>query len=266
METKQVKQTAIFKRCKCGGKTRKKPRGCDNVNVDSPISKPDLAIYSQLEQLSLGNVPSWDSPDITTNSWAPFRLREEAAITVRNLSSDTPAINAKVHYGTAPFGIGTQITPRLTKVVNIAPNSQIQLLFPLYQETLNGDPRVGVFIAIEHPNDPKSINNTGSQVHDGGYTSESGKVFKVKIPVINDSNFTREIQLSVMPTDVLAELSMSSKVFLPYEQVLIELEITIPGFLTGTPSSIINRQVTVVGRLASGELIGGVTRLIRIDN
>ena len=65
---------------------------------DVPIRRPDLAIYSQLEEIAAGHIPRWDNPDIVTNDWGPFRLMDEARITVRNLSADTPAVNALVHY------------------------------------------------------------------------------------------------------------------------------------------------------------------------
>ncbi len=260
-------RTGFWKGCRCGGnrKTRTST-GCNSIVTSDPVQKPDLAIYSQEEELSNGNIPNYDSPDIITNSWRPFRLRNEANVKVRNLSPSVPAINTLVHYATSPFGIGTQQERKLTKVVNLAPNQEIELNFPLDASTLEGDPRVGVHIMIEHPHDPNQVNNYGSQVHDGGYTTESGRTFSIQIPVFNDSNFTRQINLTLMPTDVIASLNTTSHVFAPYEQLIVTLNIEIPGFLNGAADSIINRAVTAVGRLNDGTLIGGVTRLIRIDN
>jgi hypothetical protein len=73
-------------------------------------------------------------------------------------------------------------------MVSIGVNSEIELTFPLDQKTLKGDPRVGVHIKIEHPHDPVLINNVGSQVHDGGYTTESGRKFSLRFPLLNNSN------------------------------------------------------------------------------
>ena len=253
--------------CKCGGKLKGNgKKKCQSIKPDSPIEKPDLAIYSQTEVLAAGNIPTWDSPDITTNHWGPFRLMEEAKVRVRNLSPKVPAVNALVHYFIAPFGIGTRKELKLTKVVNIAAGAEVELNFPLDQATLQGDPRVGVHILIEHPKDPNAINNTGEQIHDGGFTSESGRNFSVQIPVLNDSSVSRQIQLSIMPTDIIASVSPSSHVFAPFEQINVTLNIEVPAFLSGTPANYIQRGVTVVGRLSNGELVGGVTRLIRIDN
>ncbi|MFK8102578.1 MAG: hypothetical protein AB8G15_08635 [Saprospiraceae bacterium] len=261
-------QTKSFlKGCQCGG-VRKTPgkKGCQNIVTDSPVEKPDLAIYSQVEVLAQGDIPNWDSPDIATNQWRPFRLMEEARVTVRNLSPTVPAIRALVHYAISPFGIGTRQERKLTKVINLAPNSQVDLNFPLDQSTLEGDPRVGVHILIEHPHDPSLINNAGSQVHDGGYTSESGRSFSVQVPVYNDSNFSREFNLSIMPTDLIASINPNTRVLAAREQIIATLTIQVPNFLSGAPDNVLNRAVTVVGRLSGGELIGGVTRLLRIDN
>ena len=56
--------------------------------------------------------------------------------------------------------------------------------FPLHQEVLAGDPRTGVHIAIEHPTDPQGAPTTLAffRVHDGGYTTESGRSFDVGHP------------------------------------------------------------------------------------
>jgi hypothetical protein len=40
----------------------------------TPPLKSDPAIYSQEEQLALGQEVTWDSPDITTNHFSPWRL------------------------------------------------------------------------------------------------------------------------------------------------------------------------------------------------
>lgn len=260
-------QTSL-RRCKCGGKSRPpESQNCVTLPPDTPIKKPDLAIYSQIEELSLGNIPTWDSPDIVTNEWRPFRLLTEALVTIRNLSVEAPAINTLVHYSISPFGIGMREELKLSKRVNVAVGSEVQLKFPLDQQTVDGDPRVGAHIRIEHPHDPVRINNAGSQVHDGGFTSESGRNFTVQIPVLNNSNFTREIQLGLMPTDgIVASIDPVAQTFAPFQETIATLSIQVSGALSGTPGNSISRAVTVVGQLSTGELIGGVTRLLRIDD
>jgi hypothetical protein len=230
------------------------------------VETPDLAIYSQEEVLVHGGVPTWDSPDILTNSWGPFRLNPDAVVTVRNLSPTCPATNALVHYYVSPFGIGTRRQLLLTHKVNVPAASAVSLVFPLDQGTFHGDPRVGVHIEIEHPHDSAVLNNRGSQVHDGAFTHEAGRKHSVKIPVLNDSNFTREMTLSVLPTDVLATVTPAVHTFAPHEQIVATLHLEVPPFLSGTPAAYVERGVTVVARLATGELVGGATRLLRIDD
>lgn len=247
-------------------KRRQKESCCAHVNSSQPIKHPNLAIYSQDEQLSLGNVPSWDNPDMTTNSWRPFRLNPESLIVVRNLSSTVSAVNGLVHFYTSPFGIGMPRTLLATRMVSILPASQVQLNFPLPAATLTGDQRIGVHVVLEHPQDTTPLNNRGSQVHDGAYTTESGRNFNVSIPVLNDSNFSNEIKLTILPTDLTTSITPASHTFAPHEQITATLHITVPAALVGSAASEIHRAVTVVGRLATGNLVGGVTRLLRIDN
>lgn len=251
----------------CNPKFRARKKGCClQLKDNDPIEYPDPSIYSQAEQLSLGQIPSWDNPDILTNEWKPFRLMMESKVIVRNLSPNVSAVNTLVHFSISNFGIGTVRTLIASKLISLPAAGQAELLFPLPQDVLSGDPRIGVHVHIEHPHDNNYQNNEGSQVHDGSYTSESGRNFTLSIPVYNDSNFAREIQLSLMSTDLAATVTPSTRLFAAHEQFNVSLHIQVPGFLIGTSATPIERAVTVVGRLTSGELIGGATKLLRIDN
>jgi hypothetical protein len=257
----------LVRPCDCGRPAGPRVAHCRCISVDdTPTDTPDLAIYSQAEQVANGTAPSWDSPDIMTNDWRPFRLRQEATVTIRNLSATTSAANALVHFFTSPFGIGTRRELRLTRVVGLGPTQQVDLLFPLHQEVLAGDPRTGVHIVIEHATDQVTINNAGSQVHDGGYTTESGRSFDVRVPVLNDSAMSRQILLTVLPTDLLATVTPASRMFGAFEQVLANVRIEVPAALSGSPANEIARAVTVIARTVGGEVIGGATRLLRIDS
>lgn len=250
----------------CSPKKPPRARCCTYLSPDHPIEQPDLAIYSQNEQLALGNAPSWDSPDIITNDWRPFRLNASSKVTVRNLSPTVSAVNALVHFFTSPFGIGMPRTLLASKMVTIPAASQVVLDFPLDAATLAGDQRIGVYVGLEHPHDAKAINNSGDQVHVGAYTTESGRTFDVSIPVLNNTNFTRSMAFSVLPTDLLASVTPSAHVFAPHAQINIKLHVQVPAALVGAPGNEINRAVTVIAKLNNGELVGGVTRLLRIDN
>lgn len=252
--------------CNCGRRYPKPDTGCRCVTTSTPIEKPDLAIYSQQEQVANGGSPTWDNPDILTNHWRPFRLMEEARVKVRNLSPTTPAVNALVHFYTAPFGIGTPRSLRLTRVVSLGASQETELLFPLHQEVLKGDPRVGVHVDIEHSADANLINNNGSQVHDGGFTTESGRDFTVQIPAHNNSGLARQVDLSLLPTDLPASVAPISVNLAPFATVNVALHVTVPPGVTGTAANPVKKSVTVVGKDVNGAVVGGATRLVWVDD
>lgn len=252
-------------KCSCSGKKTTAPKGCCVTVGDDKIKKPDLAIYSQEEQFAMGNSPTWNSPDIVTNFTKPMKLTPEASIKVSNLSG-VSASNALVHIYTSPFGIGTIETLQLTQKVNIGSGVQVELFYPWSQQILAGDPRIGIHILIEHPYDEKRINNRGSQVIDAYQTSVAGRSFHVPVPVMNNNAFSQQISLSLLTTDIIATISPSGHLFAPFEQINANLHLTIPGFLHGTPSENIYREVTVVARLSNGTVIGGLTVILYIDN
>src|SRR5689334_593415 len=85
--------------CNCGVQPTISRSRCSCLTIlDTPVDRPDLSIYSQVEELAAGRAASWDSPDILTNSWPPLSLLPEALVRIHNLSTQTPAINALVHY------------------------------------------------------------------------------------------------------------------------------------------------------------------------
>lgn len=251
-------------RCACGGRPRPRPGRCGCILLDpAEVRHPDLAIYSQTEELSLGRQPTWDSPDILTNNWGPFRLMDEATVVVRN-RSDVPAANGLVHYYTAPFGIGTPRTLLQTRSISLAPWEELSLLFPLDSVTKSGDPRVGVFVELHHPHDDNDPNDRGAQVHDGAYTSEVGRSHQIQIPVVNDSNFTREIRLDLLPGPLLCSVTPSVRVFAPWEGISARLDVEVPASIGASTTSPPQHGATVIARVES-TLIGGVTRLVRVD-
>ncbi len=264
---KTSRNVSFFGGCKCGGeRSPGKKSGCNSITPDTPPKTPDLATYSQIEELQNGRQPTWNSPDIITNYMRPFSLLRETKVKIRNLSLEVSAINALVHYSTSAFGIGMRSEPRLSKVISVPPNSEVELSFPLDQSSFAGDPRTGVYFLIEHPFDEVHINNSGSQVMDIRYTSEIGRTFKLDIPLLNDSLFSREFKLSALASDILASITPSSYLFSPQEQKTATLTFQIPDFLHGTQETTVFKEVTVVARLANQELIGGATVMVGIDN
>jgi hypothetical protein len=76
---------------------------------------------------------------------------------------------------------------------------------------------------------------------------------------MNDSNFARTIDLAVVSPTIIASVGPTSRTFSPHEQINALLEMEVPPGLAG------QHEVTVVARLSSGELVGGMTKVIRVD-
>ncbi|MBZ0281428.1 MAG: hypothetical protein K8L97_11870 [Anaerolineae bacterium] len=236
------------------------------VSVDKPPERPDPATYSQAEQLSLGNAPSWNSPDIVTNNWSPWRLMQEPEVIVRNLSPTASAINTLVHFYWSPFGIGMPRTLLTTRMINLPASAQTTLKFPLGQDTLNGPQEIGTYIVIEHPHDQNLINSKGDQIHFGALTSESGRNLEFTLPVRNPSGQAQQITLTVLSNDFGAVVAPAAPTIAAFAQVNTQVTMAVPNTLHGTSANQIQREVTIIGRGADGQVIDGVTFVIRIDD
>ncbi len=246
---------------------RQRARGCCCFTPKDPPDRPDLATYSQEEQLQMGVAPSWDSPDIVTNYWNPFRLEPDTQVVVRNLSPKATAVNALVTLSFAGFGIGLARSPFTSRVVTLAPLQEATLLFPLTQAMLNApDQRIATFVRIDHPYDSKLINNKGEQLLADAYTSAEGRGFSVTFPVVNQLAGPETIALTVLPNDLGASVSPVSRTFAALEQFTATLTIALPATLHGTGASPLRKDVTVVGRRGDGSLINGLTYVIWIDD
>src|SRR5260370_13475006 len=113
-----------------------RPHDCC-VRTSTPPDRPDLATYSQEEQLAANAIPSWNSPDITTNLDFPWTLLPESLVTIRNLSPKASAVNGLVSVWTSQFGFGTVRTPLSSRVLSLGPGQEATLLFPLTQALLS---------------------------------------------------------------------------------------------------------------------------------
>ena len=243
-------------------------RDCCCITVDEPPpNRPDLAIYSQDEQLESGTEPTWDNPDIATNYWNPFKLLPETRVTVKNLSPTASAVNGQVSLYTSEFGLGMPRVLLSSMAVNLGAGQQTTLLFPLNQAVLAlADQRIGTYVRIDHPYDAKPINNTGSQLIADAYTSAVGRTFSVTFPVRNPEASGQQITLSPLPNELNAVVTPAIRSFAPLEQIIATLAVQVPGAIHGTPGAEARRDVTIVARGADGMLIGGLTYVIWIDN
>lgn len=250
---------------RCHPLRRPRSRSCCVV-VDDPPKRPDPAIYSQEEELAAAREPNWNSPDITTNRWSPWRLFQEPEVRVRNLSPSVSAVNVLVHFAVSQFGIGTQRTPLGAQVTTLAPGQEVVLKYPLPQSVLNGEPRIATHVAIEHSADANLDNNRGEQAVDGLFTSEAGRDLKFKFPVRNPLAAAQQITLSVVANDLGATVVPGVRNFAALEQIDATLTLGVPASLHGAPGADVRREITVMGWDQSNRLIGGLTLVLRIDD
>ncbi|HVG28574.1 MAG TPA: hypothetical protein VM864_02535 [Pyrinomonadaceae bacterium] len=265
MSVNRASSADRFSRSWCQPRRRPHRKGCC-LDTRTPPDRPDPATYSQLEQLSLGIQPTWNSPDITTNFYSPYTLFKEPEFKVRNLSATASAVNTLVHVSTSPFGLGMQRTPLLSQVVTLGPSQEVTLLYPLPQAVLNGDQRIGVHVRIEHPHDKNKLNSVASQIIFAVHTSQVGRNFQQQFPVLNFAGSPRAIQLSVLSSPLTASVSPAAHTYAPFEQLNATLSVQVPNSLHGAPNNVLEREVTVVGRGPGGEVIDGITYVVRIDD
>jgi hypothetical protein len=242
----------------------RRPACC--IAISQPPERPDLATYSQDEQFALGLEPSWDSPDILTNSWSPWRLLPETSVRVRNLSPKASAVGLLVALMTSPFGLGMERTAAAAQKLSLAPLQEERLLFAMTQATLAGEQRLGVHVAIEHPSDVHLLNNHGAQIACGEVTSAVGRSPRLSFPVRNPLAISQQISLSVLPNNLSAVVSPALHDFGPLEQIQATLDVVVSAALHGTAALDVIREATVTARGQDGSVIDGLTYLVGIDD
>jgi hypothetical protein len=248
---------------------RKRPdrHGCCFTS-DTPVERPDPAIYSQPQLLSLGEQPSWNSPDITSNHWAPFRLMAEAGVIIRNLSATASAIGVRANAAVSRFGIGYPRTPIVSVATNLAPSAEQTLLIPFPQWVMSGEQRIGFHVTLEHSADKDASNNYGAQTHEGFYTSEAGRLIATTLPVRNPLATSQLIQIAILggTPDLTVSLVSPATAFAPFEERILPVQITVAASLTGGGGVEHTREATIMGQNQDGSVIDGVTYVVRIDS
>jgi hypothetical protein len=248
---------------------RPKPRRphCTCLHTDQPPKRPDPAIYSQLQRLSLGQPASWESPDIQTNWWDEWRFMDAIQVRVRNESSEASAVNTLVQVRWAPFGIGTPFTSLGDQLINLgyAPDAR-DLAFPIDDAVRALGNDVAIEVRISHPHDRVAANNRGFQAIHGVRTSTQGRTPSMQFAVVNAAAVARTIQLVVQPNDIGAAVTPASRLFAPGEQITATLTTQVPSAIVPPAGGFVLKDATVVGYDDGGQVIGGVTLLVRVDS
>lgn len=251
----------------CDFRKRKRRPHCKCISTDKPPKRPDPAIYSQIQRISQGIYASWESPDIKTNWWIPWRFMDSIEVIVQNKSNEASAVNTLVQVSWAPFGIGTIFAPLGAQMINLglAPDQKI-MQFPVSNAIRELGNNVSIRVDISHPHDKDAHNNLGFQAIHGVVTSDVGKAPKMDFAVVNDSAASETITLVVQANEIGASVSPASKVFAPNEQITATLSTAIPASITPPSGGHILKEATVIGYNSSGKILGGVTLLVRIDS
>lgn len=249
----------------CRPRHRTEPDACC-VRPDVPIDRPDPAIYSQKQVLSTGGTPTWDSPDIFTNWWHPWKLMPESRVTVRNLSTTASAANVQVQVSFSAFGIGMPVTALSSIAVSLAPLASTELLFPLTQAMLGGDQKVSVFVRLIASSDAEPGNNEGEQAILSSLTSYAGRVIEFDIPVRNAAPYPRSMSFVTFANTLGFTVNPSSYNFGPLEQIVVRGRITVDPGIHGTSNNWKRQDATMAAFAAGGELVGGITYVVHIDD
>lgn len=251
----------------CEWKQRRKRSSCCCISTDTPPKRPDPAIYSQPQRLALGQLTSWESPDIQTNWWDDWRFMDAIEARIHNESSDSSAVNVLVQMRWAPFGIGTTFTSLGDQMINLglAPDAKL-ISFPTSAALRELGNDVSIEVSISHPHDKDASNNLGYQAIHGVRTSQVGRSPTMSFAVRNPSAATDTITLAVLANDIGATVSPASRVFAPNEQIVATLSVNVPAAIVPPAGGFILKDATVVGYNSSGKLLGGVALLVRIDS
>lgn len=248
----------------CVLQRRPDPRGCC-LRPNVPIDRPDPAIYSQKQVLASGNSPTWDSPDILTNWWSPWKLMPESRVTVRNLSSTASAANVLVGVSFSPFGIGMPVKALSSMVVSLEPSASLELLFPLSQEMLAGDQLVSVFVKLIHRADAYTGNNESEQAIIHGLTSEVGRAIEFDIPIRNPASYPQAMTFVTYANTLGFTVTPMSHSFAPLQQIMVHGKISVPPGLHAS-SGWIYQAATMAALGLGGALVGGITYVVHIDD
>ena len=236
------------------------------VSLEKPPDKPDPAIYTQQEIISQGMMPTWNNPDIITNHWDPWTLDKIPTATVRNLSGTVGAINVQVTFSYAQFGIGFNRIPVASHVINLPPGGEQTLDFTLSPAVAAGPPFLSTWVNIVPSADKRSTNNEGLQTIYGAHSTTDGRNPVFNFPVFNNSSVARHVSLVTYANELAAQVTPASFLLAAFEQKMISIHLHVPPGMHAAAADNLMKEATIAAFLPNGQLLGGVTYIIKIDN
>jgi len=154
------------------------------------ILRPDPATYDQDFELSRGDAPSWDSPDILTHEIPAFQPLSAVEARARNNSPDVTAFGTAISFAWSAFGIGLPRTSMGAVTVNLSragtPGDSAWVEFATPAVAIQ-DRRFALFVDVLHPHDSNGSNNSGAQALDLRHVSISGRQPVFDVPLRNST-------------------------------------------------------------------------------
>lgn len=233
------------------------------------VKNPDPATYDAQQAFAAGQLPTFNSPDITTVLIWPMRPIDVLSAVVRNLSTDATAAQTRVDVSWSPFGIGLPRTPIASSFVDLAragfPGSEQTLSWPT-PPAVTAANRFGVFVNVVHPYDRDPNNNAGQQTVAGMQTS-AGRFQRFVVPIRNPLASIQAVSLSLSPAIPASWASVSPAVVTlgPGAQQDVIVEIDVPSSVPPSPAGTLITATLELIAVAGSTLIGGVAFLILVD-
>jgi hypothetical protein len=241
---------------------RRKQANCISVPPEI-VKKPDPAIYSQSLELSRGNPPTWNSPDVVTHQFPDFTPLEEFEITIRNLSPEVSAFNTQVDTAWSTFGIGLPRAAIGAVALNLQRaglHGDVQTVRVATPPALRAAGRFSLFLKVRHPYDTDLSNNEGEQAFDSQRTRDVGRAMTFRFPVRNSFNIATDVTLLVNPVRWGVDISPAMLELNPGQEAEVQVSFLVPENVdAGT-----RHTFSVYGLTALG-LLGGVGLVVHVD-
>lgn len=237
------------------------------LRTPSPVSRPDLRIYSQADRFSNGQTVSWDSPDIGTwvSRQGVARTRDSFSIRAHNDSQTVGAHNALIHCDWSEFGIGTTWQRLASQQSSFGAGEVKNLTVPVPEELRVPERFIRARVDLVHPSDANESNNSGAQgVRPVRMAEFSSRVFSDAFPIENHTETTQNLSLHIFthdtPFPATVDVQPLQLVLAAGETGTVEVIVTLNESLPDNfPPGGVGARFTITAQHAGANLVDGVT-------